>query len=248
MINRVSAPAIFRWPTGALLAAGVLLACACAQAQDSVAAFYRGRTIPIIIGVSARGLIRYLRPAGCSSHGQIYSGPSQFDRAEQAGRNRRHAVFLRDGAQGRLDDRHLPRNDRDRAADASGNRQMERAGLVLRRLVCERQCRLHGSQGRAGDDGAGAEDNVHQCRLQYAGRRFLHQSCDHEEVRRAQVQDHLRLSRHRQPSDRARTRRDRHGDGRMDGLEEPSRGHQRRREAHHPVGTWRATRSFPMCR
>ena len=55
MIDRVTAPATFRWPRSALLSAGVLLACAGAHAQDSVAAFYRGRTIPIIIGYPPGG-------------------------------------------------------------------------------------------------------------------------------------------------------------------------------------------------
>ena len=55
MTDRVTAPASFRWPRSALLSAGMLLACAGAHAQDGVAAFYRGRTIPIIIGYPPGG-------------------------------------------------------------------------------------------------------------------------------------------------------------------------------------------------
>jgi tripartite-type tricarboxylate transporter receptor subunit TctC len=55
MIDRKTGNGMFRCPRGAVLCAGVLLACTSAQAQDSVAAFYGGRTIPIIIGYPPGG-------------------------------------------------------------------------------------------------------------------------------------------------------------------------------------------------
>jgi tripartite-type tricarboxylate transporter receptor subunit TctC len=45
----------WRLLSGAVLAAGALLACASARAQDGAAAFYGGRTVPIIIGYPPGG-------------------------------------------------------------------------------------------------------------------------------------------------------------------------------------------------
>jgi tripartite-type tricarboxylate transporter receptor subunit TctC len=55
MIDRETGIVTFRLPRSAVLSAGVLLACASAQAQDGVAAFYGGRTIPIVIGYPPGG-------------------------------------------------------------------------------------------------------------------------------------------------------------------------------------------------
>jgi tripartite-type tricarboxylate transporter receptor subunit TctC len=55
MIDRETGIVTFRLTRSAVLSAGVLLACASAQAQDGVAAFYGGRTIPIIIGYPPGG-------------------------------------------------------------------------------------------------------------------------------------------------------------------------------------------------
>jgi tripartite-type tricarboxylate transporter receptor subunit TctC len=53
--NRQSVNWTFRLLRGAALCAWVLLGCAYAPAQDSVAAFYNGRTLPIIIGYPPGG-------------------------------------------------------------------------------------------------------------------------------------------------------------------------------------------------
>jgi tripartite-type tricarboxylate transporter receptor subunit TctC len=55
MIHPAAENWTFRLLTNAALSAGALLACASAQAQDSVAAFYRGRTISINIGFPPGG-------------------------------------------------------------------------------------------------------------------------------------------------------------------------------------------------
>jgi tripartite-type tricarboxylate transporter receptor subunit TctC len=55
VINRETGEWAFRLLRGGTLSAGVFLACACAQAQNSVAAFYGGRTISIVIGYPPGG-------------------------------------------------------------------------------------------------------------------------------------------------------------------------------------------------
>jgi len=55
MINRGAGTATFRLASSAVLSLAALLGSTCAQAQDSVAAFYGGRTIPIIIGYPPGG-------------------------------------------------------------------------------------------------------------------------------------------------------------------------------------------------
>jgi tripartite-type tricarboxylate transporter receptor subunit TctC len=55
MIDCKTAQWAFRLPRAAVLSAGVFLGCACAQAQDGVAAFYGGRTLPITIGFPPGG-------------------------------------------------------------------------------------------------------------------------------------------------------------------------------------------------
>ncbi len=55
MINRETRRWTFRLLSGGVLAAGMALAGVDAQAQDSVAAFYSGRTIPIVIGYPPGG-------------------------------------------------------------------------------------------------------------------------------------------------------------------------------------------------
>jgi tripartite-type tricarboxylate transporter receptor subunit TctC len=55
MMERATRACTLRWLKGGALAAGVILTCASAHAQDAVAAFYGGRTIPIVIGYPPGG-------------------------------------------------------------------------------------------------------------------------------------------------------------------------------------------------
>ncbi len=55
MIDRKTGQWVLRLPSAAVLSAGVVLGCAYAQAQDGVAGFYGGRTLPIVIGYPPGG-------------------------------------------------------------------------------------------------------------------------------------------------------------------------------------------------
>jgi tripartite-type tricarboxylate transporter receptor subunit TctC len=78
MINRGTGNVTFRMLRTAVLSAGALLACASAQAQDSVAAFYGGRTIPIVIGYPPGGSYDLYARLAAAHMGKYIPGRPNF--------------------------------------------------------------------------------------------------------------------------------------------------------------------------
>jgi tripartite-type tricarboxylate transporter receptor subunit TctC len=75
---RETASLTSRLLVGTVLSAAVLLACASAQAQDSVAAFYGGRTIPIIIGYPPGGSYDIYARLAAAHMGKYVPGRPSF--------------------------------------------------------------------------------------------------------------------------------------------------------------------------
>jgi tripartite-type tricarboxylate transporter receptor subunit TctC len=78
MIRREIGNWSFRLLRHAALSAGALLACTCAQAQDSVAAFYRGRTISIIIAFPPGGSYDIYSRLAAAHMGKYIPGRPNF--------------------------------------------------------------------------------------------------------------------------------------------------------------------------
>jgi tripartite-type tricarboxylate transporter receptor subunit TctC len=78
MIRRATGNATSRLLSSAVLCAGVLLSCASAQGQDGVAAFYGGRTIPIIIGFPPGGSYDVYARLAAAHMGKYVPGRPNF--------------------------------------------------------------------------------------------------------------------------------------------------------------------------
>jgi tripartite-type tricarboxylate transporter receptor subunit TctC len=78
MINREIRNWTFCLLSNAVLSAGALLACASAQAQDSVAAFYSGRTISINIGFPPGGSYDIYSRLAATHMGKYVPGSPKF--------------------------------------------------------------------------------------------------------------------------------------------------------------------------
>ena len=176
--------------------AGECARCAASHAQ-SVAEFYKGKTIEVYIGTSVGGgYDAYTRIL--SRHMGRYIPGNPMRRAEEHGGRRRHPARqfpLQRRAQGRPGVRHLqPRHRLRAAARQQGgavrrhqvqlDRLHQRRSLDLRRLAHDRRRALPAGAGA----GAGGRRVGHR-------RRHLPVSQDRQRRARHQVQDRHRLSR-----------------------------------------------------
>jgi hypothetical protein len=194
------------------------LACTSAQAQDRVAAFYSGRTISITIAYP-REARTTSTPGWPPPHEQIHSRPSQFHCAEQAGRHRSAASFSeaspKDGSMIGI----FPETIAIVQLTQPEIGKWKTQELNYHRLVRNINAVMMVRKGAPATTVEELQDDVDQRWLQHADRRFLHQPRDHEKVWRARVEDHLRIPRYGEPSDRAGAGRDRYDQRRMDRLE-----------------------------
>ena len=110
---------LFRLSRIALLAAGALLTCASAHAQDSVATFYRGRTITITIGFPPGGSYDVYSRLAATHMGKHIPGRPNFIVQNKPGGigvlRSFYETAPKDGSAIGL----FPRNGRDRSTDAT---------------------------------------------------------------------------------------------------------------------------------
>ena len=136
-----------RAAAGAAIALLTVFMTSFASAQ-SVADFYRGKTVTILIGHPPAAPMTCM-PGSRRPSGEIHSRASPGLGAIQAGRCRRRgrAVPVRLRPEGRHAARPFRRDHRAHPTGPARDRQMENAGVRLSRIVRERERGIHDAQG-----------------------------------------------------------------------------------------------------